>query len=286
MHPLFEDKENALASPTRGSARKMQRALLAARENGDSDEENYGRSSVPIKSLAFDVSGQGESSGTRHTPESKSRSPTRPPKSLLRSPTKSRVEDPREPQKLETFPTARLVSPSPERRSPSPPATFASLLTQSTFFHSESAPRAPLAVLEERPLDEPSAEVHDNEATSWKPEVPSRTVPVPIPIPSLKPEAAVLPPSPMKVDGLSYDRIPDASFRSIPLDSPRASKSPTAPNAELLDVLETAPPLERLATPQSPAPVQISKSAGPPRLSHPRIEKHYSSEEISPSTVR
>ena len=152
-------------SPSRGSARKMQRALLAARENGDSDEEGHNRSGAvaPVKSLTFNVSSTVE--GQRHTSRSKpkSGSPTRLPKSLLRSPGKPRAVAEPVPEKanseIESLPQHITTnSVLPRCRSPPPDHSMpGALADRNPFVSLAQTSRAPLAVLEEHPGENPTA---------------------------------------------------------------------------------------------------------------------------------
>ena len=204
----------------------MQRALLAARENGDSDEESHNRPGAvaPVKSLAFSDSSTVE--GQRHTSRSrpKSGSPTRPPKSLLRSPGKPRaVADPRpekansEAESLPQHITTNSVL--PRYRSPPPDHSMPGALPdRNPFVSLTQTSRTPFTVLEEHPGEIPTAK-----AAAAEDDTP-------------------LPPSPMKIDGFSFEveepsvGVPEASVEDQVTPSPTSTVVQVA--AEIV-----APPL-------------------------------------------
>lgn len=285
MYDVLEGKENALTSPTRGSARKMQRALLAARENGDSDEENYDypRTVAPIKNLAFNVSPK--VGGQKHTPKSKSKSgsPTRPPKSLLRSPNKPRPVANRESEKVDSeiisLPaeiTAHTVlprrhSPSPDRSMPGAPPH------NNPFVFTEPASRTPLAVLEECAELVPIAKTDELEAP-WKPE-PPRTLSLPAPSPMNA--LAVLPSSPMKIDDPSFEGPIRGSFQSVPLDSPTKSSISLPAQEQSIseeEDTENSPP-QRVLPPPSP-----SLDPKNPPVARASLDSHHLRSEDAPAS--
>ena len=105
----------------------------------------------------------------------------------------------------------------PQRHSPSPNHTMPGALPKyNPFIPVAPTSRVPLAILEERPEEAPNAEAIEAGAP-WKPELSTKTIPLPVPSPTKEPTAPL---SPMKLDRPSLEELAEGSFHSVPLYTP------------------------------------------------------------------